>query len=272
MHTHQHGFRPCCGTAEPAFALRRPIEELSRHRNRGLVVVFVDFLKAFDSVSRDALFQLLPLYGIPAELITAIRCIYDGSTSFVSTLDGDSECFPVTTGVLQGDTLAPLLFIVVLDYALRVMRAEAPDCGLRVPGGDPISDLDYADDVALLGIDDTQVQHLVAALEAAAANVGLRINFKKSKALRLGHPGGVAAPIVEYAAPPPARVPPTPPPRLARGPMDRFVIRTRPAMAAAPAAVVAETAAATAAAVMQTAAAAGMATAAAAATAAEAST
>jgi exonuclease III len=258
LHTHQHGFRPGCGTAEPVLALRRAIEELTRHRNRGLVVVFVDFLKAFDSVSREALFQLLPLYGIPAELITAIRCIYDGSTSFVSTLDGDSECFPVTTGVLQGDTLAPLLFIIALDYALRVMRAEAPDCGLRVPGGDPISDLDYADDVALLGIDDTQVQRLFAALEVAAANVGLRINFAKSKALRLGHPGGVAAPIVVQAAPPPVRVPPPPPPQVrpVRGPMDRFVIRTRSAVAAAAATVSMTTASGTSAATTRAAAAA----------------
>ena len=121
LHKHQHGFRSGCGTAEPVLALRRAIEELSQHRNRGLVVVFVDFLKAFDSVSRDALFQLLPLYGIPAELIAAIRCLYDGSTSFVSTLDGNTEPFPVLTGILQGDPLAPLLFI----HGLRGRRRPA---------------------------------------------------------------------------------------------------------------------------------------------------
>ena len=236
LHKHQHGFRPGCRTAEPVLALRRAIEEITRRRNRGLVVVFVDFLKAFDSVSRDALFCLLPAYGVPDELITAIKCIYDGSTSFVSTLDGNSASFPVTTGVLQGDTLAPLLFIVVLDYALRVMRHEAADCGLRVPGGDPIADLAYADDVALLGTNDEQAQRLVSVLEQAAALIGLRINFPKSKVMRLGLPASLAARRRGQAAPAPTVLPaqstPRPPtetrPRPLRGPMDRFVTRARP--------------------------------------------
>jgi len=65
------------------------------------------------------MFTILGLYGIPPKIIAAIRCIYTGSKSFVSTPDGDTEPFLVNTGVLQGDTLAPFLFIITMDYVLR---------------------------------------------------------------------------------------------------------------------------------------------------------
>ena len=33
--------------------------------------------------------------------------------------DGDTDIFKITAGVMQGDSIAPFLFVIVLDYALR---------------------------------------------------------------------------------------------------------------------------------------------------------
>ena len=65
------------------------------------------------------MFTILELYGIPPKIVNAIRCIYTNPKSFVSTPDEDAEAFSVNTGVLQGDTLAPFLFIITIDYVLR---------------------------------------------------------------------------------------------------------------------------------------------------------
>ena len=37
----------------------------------------------------------------------------------VRSPDGDTDYFDIVAGVLQGDTLAPYLFIICLDYVLR---------------------------------------------------------------------------------------------------------------------------------------------------------
>ena len=37
----------------------------------------------------------------------------------VRSLDGDTELFDIVTGVLQGDTLSPYLFMIYLDYVLK---------------------------------------------------------------------------------------------------------------------------------------------------------
>ena len=53
-----------------------------------------------------------------------------------------------------------------------------------------LTDLDYADDIAVLGFSRANAQSLLTSLEKAAAAVGLKINAKKTKALVVGEPLG----------------------------------------------------------------------------------
>ena len=58
-------------------------------------------------------------HDIPESLVNAIEDIYSDTKAKVLSPDGETEYFSITAGVLQGDTLAPYLFIIVMDYALR---------------------------------------------------------------------------------------------------------------------------------------------------------
>ena len=78
--------------------------------------MFVDFAKAFDSIHRGKMKNILSAYGIPTETVEAIMILYRETRSMVRSPDGDTPYFDITTGVLQGDTLAPFLFIICLDY------------------------------------------------------------------------------------------------------------------------------------------------------------
>ena len=53
-------------------------------------------------------------------MIDAIRVLYTNTSSSVLTPDGETDPFDITAGILQGDTLAPFLFILVVDYILRL--------------------------------------------------------------------------------------------------------------------------------------------------------
>ena len=93
LRPNQNGFRQGRSTLEPILAIRRLIEALSAKRDTSLCAVFVDFTKAFDSIHRERMFTILGLYGIPPKIVAAIRCIYTGSKSFVSTPDGALKPF-----------------------------------------------------------------------------------------------------------------------------------------------------------------------------------
>ena len=63
--------------------------------------------------------MILKAYGIPDELVTAIIIMYEDATAKVVTLYGEMDTFNILAGVLQGDTLAPYLFVIIIDYVMR---------------------------------------------------------------------------------------------------------------------------------------------------------
>ena len=188
LRTEQNGFRPRRGTATQILALRRVLEE-SRIRQSSLICVFVDFRKAFDSVSREALPLVLRAYNVPAQLVTAIMAVYQDTRAAVVTPDGLSDIFYTSSGVLQGDTLAPFLFVILLDWVLRT-ALPSPDDGFllqrRVGRRTPekrLSVLAYADDLVLLSSTAEGAQRQLDRLTEVAATVGLAINTRKTEVL-----------------------------------------------------------------------------------------
>ena len=69
--------------------------------------------------------EILRAYGIPNKIVDAISILYKDTMAQVLTPDGDTEFFEILAGVLQGDTLAPFLFIIALDYVLRDATSES---------------------------------------------------------------------------------------------------------------------------------------------------
>ena len=74
-------------------------------------LLFVDFSKAFDSIHRGKMEQILPAYNLPKETITAIKILYKNRKVKVHSLDGDTDYFDIVAGVQQGDTLTCLLSV-----------------------------------------------------------------------------------------------------------------------------------------------------------------
>ena len=118
LRDNQNGFRAGRSTLSQILTLRRLVEGI-KAKQLPAVFIFVDFSKAFDSIHREKLMEILKAYGIPAKIVDAIWILYRDTEAQVITPDEDTDFFEILAGVLQGDTLAPFLFIIALDYALR---------------------------------------------------------------------------------------------------------------------------------------------------------
>ena len=97
-------------------ALRRLIEGV-KDNNIDAIFIFIDFKKAFDTMHLGKILLILKAYRIPEELVTTISIMYEDTSSKVITPDGETEIFSILAGVLQGDILAPCLFVI--DYIMR---------------------------------------------------------------------------------------------------------------------------------------------------------
>ena len=81
-------------------------------------MTFVDLTKAFDTVSRDGLWECMAKFGCPAKFITIVRQFHGGMRERVQN-DGEfSEPFPVTNRVKQCCILAPTLFSIMFAAIL----------------------------------------------------------------------------------------------------------------------------------------------------------
>ena len=75
-----------------------------------LYAVFIDFSKAFDTVSRDGLWLVLNRFGCTYKIINLIQALHKGMQAQVMQNNVRSDSFAVTNGVKQGCVLAPTLF------------------------------------------------------------------------------------------------------------------------------------------------------------------
>ena len=138
-------------------------------------------------------------HGLPKEIVAAITNLYRNTKVKVRSPDGDTEYFDIVAGVLQGDTLAPYLFIICLVYVLRTSIDKIRENGFeltkkrsrRYPAK-TITDADYADHIAILAKTPDQAKTLVHSFERAAAGIGLYVNAHKTEYMCYNQTGDIS--------------------------------------------------------------------------------
>ena len=122
--------------------------------------------------------------------------LYKNTKAKVRSPDGDTDYFDILVGVLQGDALAPYLFIIYLEYVFRtsidLMRENgfklAKERSRRYPA-QTITDADYADDIALPNNSLAQAKSLLHVLKRVADGIDLYVNADKTEYMCFNHRG-----------------------------------------------------------------------------------
>ena len=143
--------------------------------------------------------KILQAYGIPKETVAAIMILYRNTKVKVRSPDGDTEYFDIVAGVLQGNTLAPYLFIICLDYVLRTSINKIKENGFeltkktsrRYPAK-TITAANNDDDIAILANTPNQAETLLHSLERAAASIGLHGNVHKTEYMCFNQTGDIS--------------------------------------------------------------------------------
>ena len=210
----QCGFRANRSTIDMVFVLRQ-LQEKCREQNKGLYVTFVDLTKAFDTVSRKGLWQIMERLGCPPKFLNMVVQLHEDQRGQVRLSSDLSEPFPINNGVKQGCVLAPTLFTIFFSMMLKHATADLDDedgvyIRYRLDGSlfnlrrlqahtktleQLIRDLLFADDAALVAHTERALQRITSCFAEAAQLFGLEVSLKKTEVLHQ------PAPREEYRPP-----------------------------------------------------------------------
>jgi hypothetical protein len=183
LRDNQAGFRRNRSCTDQIATLRIIVEQ-SLEWNSPLYINFVDYRKAFDSLNRGTLWQLLRHYGIPPKLSRLIENSYEGMACRVVHRGKLTRRFNVRTGVRQGCLLSPFLFLLAIDWIMKT-TTDGTRNGIQWTLWSQLDDLDFADDLAMLSHTRQQMQDKTTKLTDTSAQVGLDIHELKTQILKI---------------------------------------------------------------------------------------
>jgi hypothetical protein len=123
--------------------LAQEAQEWAEESNQDLVLLLLDFEKAFDRIEWRFLFEALARLGFCPEWIQWVSSLYASASSSIKLNGVDGSGFPLARSMRQGYPLSPYLFILATDVPRFGVK------GLTLRGGREIRDQTFADDTAL---------------------------------------------------------------------------------------------------------------------------
>ena len=198
----QCGFRLGRSTVDMIFVAQQ-LQEKCCEQHQDLYMTFVDLTKAFDTVNRDLLWNILQKFGCPPTFIAILLQFHTGMCAQVVMAGSQSSSFPVEVGVKLVCVLAPIIFNLLLFAMILVSHCDlqSSDCvGIeyRLDGGlfnlrrlqaktmtsyAMISTLQYADDAAFHSLTADGLQRSLDVMSETYLHAGLIINTMKTEIL-----------------------------------------------------------------------------------------
>ena len=186
----QFAYKTGYSTTDAVFALNAVLS------SSGGCCGFIDFSKAFDNVNRETLFKTLKQFQISSKLLNLIQNMYSKLKCQVRTSSGESDMFPQSNGVMQGECLSPTLFTEYINEIERLMN-DIDEMGVYL-NGVKVSVIMYADDLVLISKTKHGLQIGMNALyEFCSANT-LTVNTNKSEVMYVSKRKPASLPVIHY--------------------------------------------------------------------------
>jgi hypothetical protein len=179
MCSEQIGFKAKSRTSDHIFVIKALMDKAKKER-KPLYMCFVDFQKAFDSISHPCLLYKLLKMNMNGCVYQLIKDMYRKTILQVNVGKGLTTDFTSDVGVRQGDNLSPTLFNLYINDIPRIFDNTCKPVSL---GARSLSCLLYADDLVLLSESADGLKNALNRLSEYCNDWGLTVNPKKTKAL-----------------------------------------------------------------------------------------
>ena len=148
-----------------------------------MYVAFLDFSKAFDTISHSGLFLKLMDRNVPLCFLMIIMNWYLNMEYNVKWAKAHSDSFRVRCGTKQGGVLSPDFFAIYINDLIIILKKRGIGC-LSIKYF--IACLLFADDMSLIAPTRQALQRLIDACASYCLNFCLKFNIGKTKVMVFG--------------------------------------------------------------------------------------
>ena len=144
----QAGFRKGRGTRDQIANIRWIIKKV-REFQKNIYFCFIDYVKAFDYVDHNKLWEITIEMVIANHLTCILKNLYAGQAATVRIELGTIDLFQIRKGVHQSYILSSCLFKLYAEYIMRNAGLDEAQVGIKISRRN-INNLKYADDTTLM--------------------------------------------------------------------------------------------------------------------------
>ena len=179
---YQFGYRPNKSSAQPIFIARRA-QELAERSGNKFFMAALDYKRAFDSIPKEALQEMLLRYQVPLGIARLIMAIYDTPKFIVKLENKHSSQKTQHIGIRQGCPLSPYLYIMTTSLIFKDLETDLQNTMYSPPTGLLYPALLYADDTLLFATSAPHMNTLLALTIQHSQRLRLELHPQKCKLL-----------------------------------------------------------------------------------------
>ncbi|EQB61451.1 hypothetical protein NAPIS_ORF00971 [Vairimorpha apis BRL 01] len=154
---------------------------INKENNNLLKTMWIDVKKAYDSVDHIYLLSCIERLMLPRWIVEFLRAtvkqwhieIRSGSEMILEK--------KIERGILQGDSLSPLFFVLCMDPLSKKLNLKYPKVGVRLDNQSLVTNhILFIDDLKLLAENQDDLKSMIEETKNFFKTVGLEINREKS--------------------------------------------------------------------------------------------
>ena len=153
------------------------------------ILLFLDFKKAYDSLSWNFMFKSLEKYGFGQDFIKWIHILYNKPECMVKVNGYISEEFELKRGIRQGCPISALLFILCTEFLNKHIKSCKLYKGIDICTNEGVKELrisQYADDTTLFVKNPENIVNALDCVNVFSKWSGLMLNYNKTEGLGIG--------------------------------------------------------------------------------------
>ena len=178
----QNGFRKDRRGTENLYIIKEIIDEVKKD-NKEIYCAFLDIEKAYDTVDRQRLWEILERIGLSEHIRKIIKSMYRNTEANYDWNGVEIKEVKSTRGLRQGCTLSPLLFTLVMEELTQRIRNKK-NVGIKI-GEERLNILLFADDVVLIAEDREGLQELLDEVSIFSVDMNMKFGVDKCKVMKI---------------------------------------------------------------------------------------